>query len=208
MQDAWHAEGDFDFADDDGGYSGHVDETEASRPPSPPRPPSPRPPKQKAVPNPYATPAHLDLHAHGDDDSPPSGGAGIEPPPGRGQGEGLSLPGLASGPAAQQQQQPRGARPALRRPSKSTMGFSAASRGVAPPLSGLAGSSLAARLREKRHHQTSNKILGAGRGHGPGGEPASSAVFPGGKTGSWSSYDVDMGPDTQVGACSLWGCGR
>lgn len=79
------------------------------------------------------------------------------------------------------------------------MGFGTSSVGAAArPASatGLGGSALAARLKEKHHRESSNAILGAGRaGHATAGG-ATVATASADKTGSWSTYD--MGPDTQV----------
>lgn len=193
VQDAWHAEGSYEYGDD-GGYPGDdADEPEESRPPSPP------PPKSKAIFNPYAPRAHLDLHADGDD-SCAAGAAGSAKllPPGGEASEGRGGPGGAAGATAAQG---RSSRPALPRPSKSTMGFGAPSAGVARAASSLGHSALAARLKEKHFRQSSNSILGAGRGHG-GAAGTTATKTSADKTGSWSTYD--MGPDTQV---RLFVCG-
>ena len=207
VQDAWHAEGGYEFGDDGGGYPDEDDdaddEPEESRPPSLP-PPSP--PKGKAagaaaaVFNPYATQAHLDLHADVVEDSCPAddaAGSAKPSPPGRGASKGHGGPGGTAGATAAVQG--RTSRAALPRPSRSTMGFGTSSVGAAArPASatGLGGSALAARLKEKHHRESSNAILGAGRaGHATAGG-ATVATASADKTGSWSTYD--MGPDTQV----------
>eukprot|EP00903_Cladosiphon_okamuranus_P008140 g7839.t1 len=187
VQDAWHAEANYEFGDD-GGVCPYDDEPEESRPPTP------RPPKNKPVFNPYAQQAHLDLRADGDDSCATDDAAGAaftKPSPGREASEGHGVPGMAKGATTVQGQSYR---PPFARPSKSIMGFGGHSVGVARAASSLGDSVLAARLKEKYYHQSSNMILGAGRGQGGtvGTTATKTSVD---KTGSWSTYD--MGPDTQ-----------
>ncbi|CAN0092805.1 unnamed protein product [Pylaiella littoralis] len=199
VQDAWHAAGGHEFGQD-GGCADHIDETEASRPPSLP-PPYPPPAqveasssikirrKSTATVNPYAKPAHLELHA-GSGHSPPAGDAtGRKLPPGTETGEGRTRLDGAAGTTVQA----RGPRSStLRRPVRDCMGFSG---GVPRAPSALADPSVTARLMEQRHQQSSNSILGAGRGYGRE-ELASASAFSSEKTGSWSTYS--LGPDTEA----------
>ncbi|CAM9949683.1 unnamed protein product, partial [Hapterophycus canaliculatus] len=203
VQDAWHAEGDYEFGTDTG-FLEHVDETEEIRPPPPPSPvearsscgkSSPRKKSRANVANPYAPQAHLDLHASGDDRLP-VGAAGRDSMLasfGDGdEGERPARPENATGKA-------RGPRTALRRPSKGMMSFSAPPLGgvaVASASQSLSDSIVAARLKEKKFHRSRNKILGAGRGPGSvGTTPPNSSVDDSGGGSSWAAYD--MGPDTQ-----------
>ncbi|CAM9652492.1 unnamed protein product, partial [Ectocarpus sp. 6 AP-2014] len=185
VQDAWHAEGGYEFGDDGGYLEDQTEETESGRLPfspagqdSPPR----RPRKNQEVDNPYAPQAHLDLSHGGDDFQPAASADGMMSPPVGGVKE--------SG------KKPRSSRTAARRPSKSTMGFGSPSFGGAARASpSLSGSRFAASLNDSNRRPIKNRILAAGREHGLGGTTPASLSVPD-KSGTWSSFN-DLGPDTE-----------
>lgn len=190
VHDAWHAEGGYEFGEDSG-RADRIDETDESRPPLPSPPPEPvEKKKSTTVVNPYAPQAHLDLYAGGGDSLLPAGAAaGSNLPLGMEASEGRTRPGSAAGTTAQASSR----RKNLRRPLKGMMSFVSTS-GATRTSSGLTDPIVTARLHEQRHHQSSNSILGAGRGHGPGETAYANASLE--KTGSWSAYS--LGPDTEV----------
>lgn len=186
VQDAWHAEGGYEFGDDGGYLEDQTEETESGRLPSSPAgddSPPRRPRKNQEVDNPYAPQAHLDLSHGGDDFQPAASADGMMSPPVGGVEE--------SG------KKPRSSRTAARRPSKSTMGFGSPSFGGAARASpSLSGSRFAASLNDSNRRPIKNRILAAGREHGPGGTTPTSLSVPD-KSGTWSSFN-DLGPDTEV----------
>ncbi|CAM9871528.1 unnamed protein product, partial [Ectocarpus sp. 8 AP-2014] len=185
VQDAWHAEGGYEFGDDGGYPEDQTEETESGRLPSSPAgddSPPRRPRKNQEVDNPYAPQAHLDLGYGGDDFQPAASADGMMSPPVGGVEE--------SG------KKPRSSRTAARRPSKSTMGFGSPSFGGAARASpSLSGSRFAASLNDSNRRPVKNRILAAGREHGLGGTTPDSLSVPD-KSGTWSSFN-DLGPDTE-----------
>ncbi|CBJ31831.1 conserved unknown protein [Ectocarpus siliculosus] len=185
VQDAWHAEGGYEFGDDGGYLEDQTEETESGRLPSSPAgddSPPRKPRKNQEVDNPYAPQAHLDLSHGGDDFQPAARADGMMSPPVGGVEE--------SG------KKPRSSRTAARRPSKSTMGFGSPSFGGAVRISpSLSGSRFAASLNDSNRRPIKNRILAAGREHGLGGTTPASLSVPD-KSGTWSSFN-DLGPDTE-----------
>ncbi|CAN0379502.1 unnamed protein product, partial [Ectocarpus sp. 12 AP-2014] len=185
VQDAWHAEGGYEFGDDGGYLEDQAEETKSGRLPSSPAgddSPPRRPRKNQEVDNPYAPQAHLDLSHGGDDFQPAASADGMMPPPVGGVEESAN--------------KPRSSRTAARRPSKSTMGFGSPSFGGAARASpSLSGSRFAASLNDSNRRPIKNRILAAGREHGPGGTTPASLSVPD-KSGTWSSFN-DLGPDTE-----------
>lgn len=186
VQDAWHAEGGYEFGDNGGYMEDQTEDTESVRLPSSPAgddSPPRRPRKNQEVDNPYAPQAHLDLSHGGDDFQPAASADGMMSPPGGGVEESAK--------------KPRSSRPAARRPSKGTMGFGSPSLGGATRGSlSLSGSRFAASLNDRNRRPVKNKILAAGREHGRCGTAPASLSVPD-KIGTWSSLH-DLGPDTQV----------
>ncbi|CAN0225961.1 unnamed protein product [Ectocarpus sp. 12 AP-2014] len=185
VQDAWHAEGGYEFGDDGGYLEDQAEETESGRLPSSPADDDScprRPRKNQEVDNPYAPQAHLDLSHGGDDFQPAASADGM-----------MSRP---VGGVEESAKKPRSSRTAARRPSKSTMGFGSPSFGGAARASpSLSGSRFAASLNDSNRRPIKNKILAAGREHGPGGTTPASLSVPD-KSGTWSSFN-DLGPDTE-----------
>ncbi|CAM9662931.1 unnamed protein product, partial [Ectocarpus sp. 13 AM-2016] len=185
VQDAWHAEGGYEFGDDGGYLEDQAEETESGRLPSSPagdNSPLQRPRENQVVDNPYAPQAHLDLSHGGDDFQPAASADGMMSPP--------------VGGVEESAKKARSSHTTARRPSKSTMGFGSPSfSGAARASPSLSGSRFAASLNDSNRRPIKNKILAAGREHGPGGTTPASLSVPD-KSGTWSSFN-DLGPDTE-----------